>query len=372
MAKCFILCNLNNPKSDYIISSYAGSSISYYLGDIVSDTHQVIFINVGATCKKWSSKSKHNVYSHNDSKIIEFNEGCSFLPTRIKSKLMIKQAVKYIINNSNSSDFVLVYHSISFSPFYNKILQKFGINRAILHVAEFYSDVGNIKFSKKKEINSIKLFKKHIFMSKGLLSQIQSEAKNNSFAMLYGVYDVKPCIHNDSEFFDVVYAGTTSKIKGGLFNALNASKFLPNNYRLHIFCRANIDLIDEIKGYPVIYEGYVTEDELNKKLVTYDIGLASQNPNSIFNNSSFPSKIVNYLSCGLNVVSSKSISVIDSPFKDKVYFYEYDETGEELANAIIKASKTLDKIGNCKMIQEMDSSVRKDVKKLFIYENTRN
>ena len=105
--------------------------------------------------------------------------------------------------------------------------------------------------------------------------------------------------------------------------------------------------------YNVLYEGYIGEDELNKTLLNYDIGLATQNPYLPFNNSSFPSKIVNYLSCGLNVVSSKSESVIESPFNDTLYYYDEDDTGENCAKAIIEASSHLNHKNNQKTIQTL-------------------
>ena len=119
---------------------------------------------------------------------------------------------------------ILVLSSSTTSP-YGFSISEFGSNKSILHVAELYSDVGNIRLNKQKEIEFIKLFKKHIFMSEGIAYQIGRDKNSKSYALLYGVYRIPVFISHASkdDVFNIVYAGNASKIKGGLFNALAAT-----------------------------------------------------------------------------------------------------------------------------------------------------
>ena len=66
-----------------------------------------------------------------------------------------------------------------------------------------------------------------------------------------------------------------------------------------------------------------------------DIGLATQK-NGGFSNTSFPSKILTYLGCGLKVVSPPIDAVKLSPASDFVYTYE-EFDGKSIAEAVVKA-----------------------------------
>lgn len=366
MSTCYILCNIHNAKSKYVVSNYAGSNMSFYLGSLVGGFSDVVFVNVGAPTRKWQFDKKFHIYNYEKYSIVEFPSGFSFLPTRFRAKKMIANAIKYIITYKKQGDKVLVYHSPSFSPYYKKIVKAFGINNSVLHVAELYSDVGNLKLSNQTEIKYITIFSKFIFMSLGIKSKIIQKALIQKSILIYGVYNSqKSHDRQPDDLIHVVYAGTNSKIKGGLFNALKASRHLPNNYVVHIFCKADNELLNEINSYNVHYGGYIEEEKLTDVLKTFDVGLSTQNPNCKFNESSFPSKIVTYLSCGLNVVSSESKSVLESPFNDTVFYYEEDDSGVSIADAIVRASKEINKESNQQLIKDLDTKAKKDIKELF-------
>lgn len=366
MKKCFILCNIENNDSNYIVSNFAGSNMSYYLGDLVSTFSYPVYINVGAPKKKWKHNKWYFCYKRKSFDIVEFSHGLAVLPNRFKAKIMLKKAMRYILSNKTESDLILIYHSPSFSKYYEKILSKFGTNNVVVHVAELYSDVGNISLSRKKEVDSLKPFSKYIFMSRGLKENVLGTDSTKKHKLIYGVYRTK---ENDSKQSDkkihVVYSGTSSKIKGGLYNALEASKFLDDRFVLHIHCRADNDLENYIKSFNVEYGGYINEHELFEKLVNYNVGLSTQNPFLPFNESSFPSKIVNYLACGLNVVSSRTRSVVDSPFNDRVIYYEEGDIGKNIADSIILASRHMNKNENQRFISSLHQRAIHDIKDLF-------
>ena len=359
-SKCFILCNVNNEQSLYLFASNAGSNFSNYIANSLPKDFDVYLLNVGAPIKKWQFKEKNHQFKVNSSTIVEFAGGLSILPTRIKAKLIINRAIKFAIKNKKENDKIIIYHSLSFMKYYKLLIESFSIDNALLFVAELYSDVGNIKFSVSKEINYIQNFKKTIMISRPLYKKIVNESIANQTIFLYGAYNpIKDIFYKGSDdLIHVVYAGTASKIKGGLFSVLSASKYLPRNYLVHIYTRGDESLINYIKSFPVRYEGYVNERKLLEIIKQYDIGLATQNPHLAFNESSFPSKIVSYLACGLNVVSSKSISVTVSPFKDVVTFYDEDESGQNLAQAIMKSAININREKNIQFICQLDNEFR--------------
>ena len=355
MAKCFILCNIENPKSNYIRFNFTGSNLSRFIGSTLGEKYDVVFLNVGAPNKGKKQTENIQTYSYEKYTIAEFKSGSVILPNRARAKLSIKNAVSYLIENVDKDDKVIIYHSLSFTKYYKKLQKTIPSQNLILLFAELYSDVGNVRFSKEKEVQFVRVFDKLIAMSNGLIKSISGDGYHPNHCFLYGIYNAYQ--HVDSfnpGIIHLVYAGTASPIKGGLSRSLAAMKHLPNNYKLHVFCDSDLDTQATIKETPnTIYEGFVNEEELIRKLCTYDIGLASQNPNLPFNESSFPSKIVTYLGCGLNVVSSMSSSVIDSPLNEFVTFYEEDESGENMAKSIIKSSELISHDKNIQKINEL-------------------
>ena len=66
--------------------------------------------------------------------------------------------------------------------------------------------------------------------------------------------------------------------------------------------------------------------------------MSTQNPAAAFNATSFPSKVLVYLSNGLKVVSIHIPAIAQSAVADNLYFYDV-QTPEKIAEAIIRASK---------------------------------
>jgi len=368
MNKCFIVCNVSNKQSEYVISSTAGSNISFYLASATSKCYETEIINIGAP-KKCERRKKNAFFKCDGFSIAEFPSGLPFLPSRFRAKIMLKKAIKYILKNHCKGDKILIYHSISFSRYYKKILKKSGLKDVILLVAEIYSDVGNIKYNRKREIKNASCFEKYIFMSKGIYEIFHSANPSLKSIFLYGAYkirfDAKDVTQTDSKTIHLVYAGTASKVKGGLFNAIDACDLFGNNCILHIYSALTTELKQKLElSRNAVYEGYFSDDSLYTKMQRFDIGLATQNPYLRFNSSSFPSKIVNYLACGLSVVSTKSSSVIDSPFSGIVNFYDIGDK-DSLKNAIASAYKNRNKKQNISLISKFDKTFNKELEELF-------
>lgn len=366
MKNVFILCNSENEKSNnYIQYGAAGSSLGNYLANTLGeqDDYCVKILNLGSPNKNRKSIKDTKIYDFKNYKIVEFKSFFKFVPSIFRAKTVLNEAVKYLKENFKDGDKILIYHSLYYSKKYSKIIKIAGLSNVVLFVAEIYSDASNKSISCRNwELRQIRLFNKYICMSKSL-SDICCTTKNKKAIILYGCYSNKtPIVENKkNDKIHLVYSGTTSKTKNGLYIAIEAMRHLSQDFILHIYCQPVKEALIAIQNCQnVVYEGYVSESVLNVKLREYDIGLACQNPKEMFNNSSFPSKIVKYLSCGLSVISSASSSVLDSPFANIIDIFE-QYNSKALAECIIKTSQNLHYNENIKIIQNFHNAFRNDV-----------
>lgn len=366
MKTVYILCNSENEKSgNYIQFGAAGSSMSKYLASSIGqcDGMQTQILNLGSPSKKTNSISKTQIYDYNDYKIVEFKSLSKIMPGRIRAKKVLREAIRYLKQNIKSGDIVLIYHSLYYSTKYKKILEIVGQQNTILFVAEIYTDVLNkTRASRKKELEKIRMFDKFICMSNNLSKLCCSNPGKKSI-LLFGSYSIVNHMKNTRKKnrVDIVYSGTTSKTKNGLYMAIDAMEYLGQDFVLHVYCQPTKKATEAMIGKKnVVYEGYINESLLNEKLCNYDIGLAPQDPSGIYNTSSFPSKIIKYLSCGLSVISSASVSVLESPFSNYVnVFDKYDP--KVLSESIIKVSKNLNSKKNTDIIEKMDQKFKSEV-----------
>ncbi len=369
MKTVYIFCNSENKQSsNYIQFGAAGSSLGRYLASAIgqSEEYSTVILNLGSPSKKRKSVRNTKIYSETNFKIVEFKSLSKILPSFMRAKKVLREAVKYLKRNFKEGDKVLIYHSLFYSTKYKKILDIAGVKNSLLFVAEIYSDVFNkTKLKRNSEIKYIRLFDKFICMSKNL-SKICCDDSNKQCILLFGAYSSNiQAKKTSNNKINIVYSGTASRIKNGLYMAIEAMEYLDSNFLLHIYCPATQSALEAMKDKKnIVYEGYLSESLLNEALPNFHIGLASQDPFGDFNSSSFPSKIIKYLSCGLSVVSSASISVIDSPFADVVKIFDpYDP--ERLAESIIEASKKINPRDNIQIIEKMDYDFKIDVIKLI-------
>lgn len=81
------------------------------------------------------------------------------------------------------------------------------------------------------------------------------------------------------------------------------------------------------------YLGMLPEREFAEVLADADVCVNPQPVDHEFTDSSFPSKIVNYLAHGKIVVSTKSEAVLASPYRDMIIFY--DDTSDENLQSVL-------------------------------------
>lgn len=265
---------------------------------------------------------------------------------RIASKIrLVRLSLRlffYLLKNTGKGEIILAYHSV----YYMKPIQlarrmkKFIL---ILEVEEFYNDVTLIKKgSYEKEELFIKEADRYIFSTRFLEERFNT--KNKPYVISHGNYGV--CERVQSQFEDslihLVYAGTFDMSKGGVVLAIKTAYYLNEKYCIHILGFGTNEQTEKVRNLieetancrcKVIYEGLKTGKEYTRFLSKCHIGLSTQNPKEKYNESSFPSKILSYLGCGLKVVTVK-IPVIETSDISEIVTYYRDPSPKAVAEAV--------------------------------------
>lgn len=268
---------------------------------------------------------------------------------------------------------VLVYHSLGF---YNLLIfaKRFKKIRLIMEVEEIYQDVMPLpRIETMWEYKSIGNADGYIFPTEMLDEKINKQHKPSM--VIYGTYLIERRIankFNDSKIH-VVYSGTFNPYKGGAMAAIESARFLSDNYIIHISGFGDEQMqqkiqnrIIEVNGLgkaQIIYEGCLEYDDYIRLLQQCHIGLCSQTSKGVYNDTSFPSKILTYLSNDLIVVSSPSSAVLHSEISGLIHFCD-DSKEDGLAKSIMEIDVKNSISGN-EMLQELDKRCVQKIKTLL-------
>ena len=282
------------------------------------------------------------------------------------------QLICYLLKNVKASDTLLVYHS----PAYCKeiaFIKKIKKCKLVLEVEEIYGDVSGDKTLRKKELALCKRADAFVFPTDMLSSAVNFN--NKPYVTIHGTYQVEEdrgCRFNDDKTH-IVYAGTFDPRKGGAGAAVGAAEYLSEQYHIHIIGfgseRQKEDIIKSIadtnkkSAATVTYDGLLSGEEYIKFIQSCHIGLSTQNPSGVYNDTSFPSKILSYMANGLRVVSVDIPAVKTSAVGEHLNYYK-NQTPKEIANAIIKTNLN-DGYNGRGIIANLDNDFSKNIKKLL-------
>lgn len=358
----------NNQKRNIALS--AVNKMNYIIGIL----DKKIEVNVLSVSESRENKS----YPLIEEKIFN-NSKLILLPTkkngnkfqRLFQRILIRYSlIKYILKNTDKSTKVIVYHSLGYlkSIKFLKKIKKFNF---ILEVEEIYADVMNDNKIRKQEIDFFKSADSFIFPTSLLNKEINKE--NKPYVIIHGTYKVEE--QRSSKFRErdgkihIVYAGTFDPRKGGAAAAAAAAEFLCENYHIHILGFGSQEDTNNMKKIiletskktkcTVTYDGLKSGEEYIRFIQSCDIGLSTQNPDADFNGTSFPSKILSYMSNGLRVISIDIPAIKSSGIGDYIYYYE-KQTPEEIAKAIQKIDIN-DDYNARKIIYDLDKKFTKEL-----------
>lgn len=250
---------------------------------------------------------------------------------KLKSYFSLSWLFLYLLFNVKKEEEILVYHSLSLIKpiLLAKKIKKFKI---IYEIEEIYSDVITCRKNYRLyELNMFQQVEKYIFSTELLSEKINIYSKPE--VIIYGSYHVESLQYNkfSKQKIHLVYSGTLEKRKGAI-QAIKIGEFLGEKYHIHIlgFGTDNEimyinNLINEVSKKTqcsITYDGILKGEKYIRFLQSCDIGLCTQEINATFNNTSFPSKVLSYLSNGLRVVSVRIPSLEVSKVSDLLYFYD--------------------------------------------------
>lgn len=278
----------------------------------------------------------------------------------------------FLLGNTHKGEVIMAYHSMAYSRILN-IAKKIKDFKLILEIEEIYQDVADATAIEKKEEYSIfKTADAYIFSTELLKEKLN--IYNKPDLVIYGTYNVERKLTDkfDDGIIHVVYAGTFDPRKGGAAAAAAAAAYLPNNYMVHICGFGNekdtaniLAIVEENNKHNArarsSYEGLLKGETYLHFLQSCHVGLSTQNPNAKFNATSFPSKILSYMSNGLSVVSVRIEAIERSEVGKAITYYDV-QSPEEIAKAVLSASPTN---RNKELIAQLDEHFRVDLLKLL-------
>lgn len=277
----------------------------------------------------------------------------------------------YLIVRVSNKDIIIAYHSLITSSLVC-LAKKIKGFKLILELNEIYSDVSsNRAIYRNKELQAISVADAYIFPNT-LMNGLFNES-HKPYLVEHGVY--KANMNKIDRFNDgkihIVYAGTFEMEKGGVITAINAGKFLPSNYHIHILGFGTKEEVDQVVSAIskaqedadciITYEGMLEGDDFQNFLKKCHIGLSTQIPGKKYNDTSFPSKILNYISNGLQVVSIAIPAVKQSELASCLFLYNENKP-EEIANAILKIHEFNP---NYNLLNSLDLKLRENFKALL-------
>lgn len=249
----------------------------------------------------------------------------------------------WLIANTRYGERVLVYHSLGYAREVALARRLRGF-RLVLEVEELYSDITGSASDRRIEDLVFGAADAYILPAEALNAEVNP--RSIPYAVVHGTYRVEVDLKrsfNDGRIH-VVYAGTFDCRKGGAAMAVGAARFLDSRHHVHIIGSGSasdtdsvVRMIGEVSSQSdcrVTFDGSLSGVEYTTLIQSCDIGLSTQTSSARFSATSFPSKVLSYMSNGLRVVSSRVPVVEDSGVGDLVYYYDVDDP-QRVAEAIL-------------------------------------
>lgn len=365
--KYFSYYGCNDPARKRDNSPAADSKIDYIISVLNRCGYAVDHIsNAPSACNHYIPgyvvKSENNTLRY----FASFGKGNLFF-NKLNNMFMRVQFLFWCLLNIKKNEQVIVYHSLGYDATFIWLFRLKQV-RIIGEIEEIYQDVH--KQRKSLSINEYKFIDvctKYIFPT-SLMDEKLNKHKEKPSVVVHGIYNVESNVEpkfNDGKVH-VVYGGTLDPKKGGAYATVAAANFLPNNFHVHIcgfgdstqILRKIAD-VKQISKAIVTFEGELKGDDYKHFIQKCHIGLSTQDPTAAFNATSFPSKILVYLSNGLRVVSIRIPVVEHSAIADCLCFYD-EQSPKMIANAIMESVKA--DIDGKDILKKLDILFVKDLK----------
>lgn len=377
MKKVYYINHLSDRDNGRNNSLAGDNKIDYIIETLKTCNYELEVISFCNLRDKTHLFKKHPGYTtvYNGIKITYFSSygskfkilrGIGLFLTWIEQKQFIN---KYCLNSDCD---IIIYHSLSLQKLYRYLTKK--RKDYILEVEEIYSDVLEDKKKRKKELFYLRNASKYIAITELLNNEINKN--NKPYIISHGVYKIErqhSKLNFDSNMIHCVYAGTFDPRKGGVDTAVAVAKYLPRGYHVHIIGYDSLELKQMVQGKinnikketsaRITYDGVFVGNEYTQFLQNCQIGLSTQNPSASFNGTSFPSKILSYMSNGLRVVSVRIPAIETSKVGKYIYYYDKNDP-KEIAKVIMSINMG-DTYDSKTIIKKLDDDFKCDLESLL-------
>lgn len=256
---------------------------------------------------------------------------------------------------------IILYHSLSFF-FLIPLLRIIG-KHVIIQLNEIYSNEVPYNTIKRKIMEKIiiSFSNEYILSTKELIKDIPNKNIDpNKIPIIPGPLNLEHFqVHKKKKTLSLVYVGVIDKAKvEGAFMSVNLAKFLNDkNFIIYIYgygtnknitdLNKNIEISNKKYLTKVFFKGCLPQSKLIKSIQKYDIGLALQ-PARSFSETSFPSKILTYISAGLFPVCSYSKPIESWVSENNIGYVHKNDNLSDLAEKIKKLNHIDQKAVNIK------------------------
>lgn len=359
--------------------SPAGLKKAKYVFDVLSRIDKTRVVSFASGGRKWNGFYRPTCTLDEDNREIFY---CSTFGSSSKYLRMLErwfniiQMTLYLIRIPKH-DITVFYHERYFR-YAMRFCRLFRRSpKYVLQVEEVYTLAGNHPQDMiDKELASINNADAYILVNDLLSSVLHLEMSKPS-CVSYGPYKVQaPSLVTmpTENKVHVVYAGIIDQIKRGAEMAVKACRFLPSNYCVHIagfgkyediaFLLSLIEDVRKESECEILYEGCLSGSDYDKLMNRCSIGLSTQVSGELkYSETSFPSKVINYLSYGLTVVSTRIQVLEKCKVADLLSFYDSDRPNF-VAEAILNCP-IIDKEVAKDRIHELDNQFEINLKNVI-------
>lgn len=366
--------SLDNHEENRVNCLASYNKINYFLREISDVCESVEIISTSQTLNRHFYKGKRVKIDKNiDLTLFATLPRGGYLLKAFNVFFMRHQIKKYLRKSLLKDDIIIIYHSPGNIWLLKYLLRsKF---KVIEEVEEIYGDIYGKKRLSSKERKELPRASSFIFPT-FMLSKIVNK-ENKKELIIHGAYinNKKDAVVKLSKVdgkVHVCYTGILNP-KKGCESFIKSGTFLSQSFVLHILGFGNkreLDNMDKIireinkkSCATVVFDGVRTGDSYIEYLNSMDIGICPLNSKDGFVLTQFPSKVISYLSCGIEVLCSDVLSVKTSKVAEWVHFYNGNEP-ESIAEAI----KTVDlnnKKNNEVLMEMLGLGFKKELKKFL-------
>ncbi|UDM78971.1 glycosyltransferase family protein [Vagococcus fluvialis] len=276
--------------------------------------------------------------------------GLSNKSSLIFSKLYLEiNLFMYLLFNVKKKEKIMIRHSLIYMiPLF--IASKIKGFQYVLNFGEEYGKVTSVNpIYRKLEPIIIKSASNYIF-SNDILASIY-EVEDYEWIKLYGVYDIESSKDSKQleDKYKIVYAGIITIEEGSAYKAINIASFLNKDYEIHIMGKVlenekqifldRIKKSNDINECKIYFHGEKKANDFNELMYNFDLGLNFRKIDEVYIDYAFPSKLLTYLSFGLEILSTRINVVVNSDVGKCInYVDNLDE--EHISNEILRISNS--------------------------------